>query len=241
MTNPADPYQGALFTPSGGLVWHWRALWRRRHWASFIKALDEDLQSWIPPKRQLLLLGPSAGWCLPTRFLTRFERIHAVDLDPLAAPLFRFNHGRALAASKTKLTFEIRHVFNELEALLNQYSEFAILFPNMLGQHVFHDSDAPRARATVEGLKTRLAGRHWASIHDRLSGGIPVGTALPDAFHISGPIENEALAKRLGLAGDWVDHQTAHVLPDDCARHLLCWPLLPDTVHVVEFGQVTPS
>lgn len=241
MSLPIDPYQGALFTPSGGLVWHWRALWRRRHWASFIKALDEDLESWSPPQKKLLLLGPSAGWCLPTRFLMRFERIHAVDLDPLAKRLFRFNHGRALAASKTILTFEIRHVFNELEAILGQFSDYAILFPNMLGQHVFHDPDARRARATVEGLKTRLAGRHWASIHDRLSGGIPKGTVLPEAFHTPYPIENDALAKRLGLSGEWVDHQTAHVLPEACQRHLLCWLLLADTLHVVEFGQVAPA
>ena len=177
-----DPYQGAYFTPSGGVIWHWRALWRRRYWSDFIGEIEKDLAQWHPPHDSLLLLGPSAGWCLPDSFLTRFKVIHAIDLDPLAERLFRFNHGRALARSDTQLTFTLENIFETLDRELERFSDHAILFPNMLGQHIFHEADSDKARRDIERIKDKLKHRHWASIHDRLSGKIKSGTPLPTPF-----------------------------------------------------------
>ena len=235
-----DQYKGAYFTPSGGLVWHWRALWRRRHWMDFIDAVAAELQQWQPPQKKLLLLGPSAGWCLPSDFLIRFNEINAIDLDPLAERIFRFNHGRALDRAGTKLTFELENIFTSFDAILDRFPDHAILFPNMLGQHIYHIDDTDQARIEIESVKTKLATRHWASIHDRLSGKIQSGAALPTPFTTHEALTAQILAEQLKLSGEWIDHQTTHVLPEGVERRLVGWRLLDTWMHIVEIAHVAP-
>ena len=235
-----DPYEGALFIPSGGPVWHWRALWRLWRWAGFKSELARHLENWRPPSDRLLLMGPSAGWCLPSAFLARFKTIDAVDIDPLAPLLFRFNHGLALARSGTSLTFHKLNLFREFDSILKAYPEHAILFSNVLGQHLFHDEDQARAQATIEAIKLSLYNRYWASFHDRLSGAYPPGKTLPIAQTSPRAVESATLASNLGLSGQWLDHLTVNVLPDETERHLILWPLLADWLHIVEFGSVEP-
>ena len=236
-----DPYQGAYFTPSGGLVWHWRALWRRRYWTDFIDAVAVELARWQPPHKKLLLLGPSAGWCLPSDFLTRFHSIHAIDLDPLAERIFRFNHGRALQRADVNLTFELENIFTSFDTLLDRYHDHAILFPNMLGQHIYHVADTDTARHQIEAVKIKLRNRHWASIHDRLSGKIKSGRPLPEPMRMNEAIEPDRLAETLRLTGEWVDHLTTHVLPAGNERQIVGWRLLDDWMHIVEIGSVSPN
>ncbi|MEY4663053.1 MAG: hypothetical protein RLZZ239_1526, partial [Pseudomonadota bacterium] len=57
------------------------------------------------PRGQLVLMGASAGWMLPTLWLQQFEEIHAWDIDPLAAPLFKWRHARELQRHGTTLQF----------------------------------------------------------------------------------------------------------------------------------------
>ncbi|MCX8504023.1 MAG: hypothetical protein EBU34_08095 [Alphaproteobacteria bacterium] len=235
-----DPYEGALFIPSGGPVWHWRALWRQWRWAGFKSELAIHLEQWKPPSEHLLLMGPSAGWCLPSSFLTRFKFIDAVDIDPLAPALFRFNHGLALARAGTSLTFHKMNLFKAFDSILEAYSEHAILFSNVLGQHLFHDEDQARAQATIEAVKLSLSKRYWASFHDRLSGAYPQGKEFPHAQSAKHAIESATLASDLGLSGQWLDHLTVNVLPEGTERHLMAWPLLADWLHIVEFGSVRP-
>jgi hypothetical protein len=239
--SPADPYEGAFFTPSGGAVWHWRALWRQQFWNGFRQELANALAGWQPPSDRLLLMGPSAGWCIPSEFLSRFRIIDAIDIDPAASVLFRFNHGKALARSSTALYFHKVNLFNALTELLNRFPDHAILFTNVLGQHLFHENDPNRAKAQLDSLKSDLAGRHWASFHDRLSGAFPIGKALPASRTDTQSIDSAELASQLGLSGQWLDHLTAHILPDGIQRRTMAWPLLKDWLHIVEFGFVEPQ
>jgi hypothetical protein len=55
------------------------------------------------PRQQLVPIGASAGWMLPTAWLSQFDEIHAWDIDPLAAPLFRWRHERTLKRQGTAL------------------------------------------------------------------------------------------------------------------------------------------
>ena len=52
-------------SPSGGLVYHLRALRHRHGWQPYADRLAGWLQAWSPPCRSLVLIGPSAGWTLP--------------------------------------------------------------------------------------------------------------------------------------------------------------------------------
>ncbi len=87
-------------TPAGGLVYHLRALRHRPLWRAYSDRLAGWLQAWNPPCRELVLIGPSAGWTLPAAFLAGFGQVHVLEPDPLARRLL----GRRFA--DTKLVFD---------------------------------------------------------------------------------------------------------------------------------------
>jgi hypothetical protein len=229
----------AFLSPSGGLEWHLRA-WRQRAgpWADFRAELAAWLASWRPPARDLLLLGASAGWCLPDDFLPRFRHVHAVDLDALAPMLLRARHGRALTRTGTVLTVERADVFADLDRLLAAHRDHAVLFANLLGQRRFHRSDAATTEAELAGLAAQLAGRAWASFHERLSGRAADLRFAPRAFDSPGALTPEALAQRIGATGEWLDHLTTAVLPAAVPRRLMPWQLRSGRIHWVEAGWV---
>ena len=90
-------------------------------------------------------------------------------------------------------------------------------------------------------MKLRLVMRHWASFHDRLSGAWRKGEPPQPMFSVTTPIETDALAQKLGLTGEWLDHLTGYILPDGVERYVMPWALLPDWMHWVEFGSVEPT
>jgi hypothetical protein len=228
-----------LLTPSGGLEWHLRALrYRTRLWAGFRDELRGWLAEWHPAARDLLLVGASAGWCLPDAFLTRFQRIDAVDLDPLAPVLFRALHGRPLAAARTALRFERVDVFTRLPDLLACHPHHAVLFANLLGQRRFHRADVAATEAELAGVAARLTGRAWASFHDRLSGDARDLAGTPHGFACAGALAPAALARRVGATGEWLDHLTTDVLPASATRRLMPWRFRPGRLHWVEAGWV---
>jgi len=102
-------------------------------------------------------------------------------------------------------------------------------------------ADTDAARLEIESLKMKLHDRHWASIHDRLSGKIQSGRPLPSPMRINEAIKPDRLAETLGLTGDWVDHQTTQVLPEEGERQIVGWRLLDDWMHIVEIGSVSPN
>ena len=225
-------------SPSGGIVWHLRALRFRGHWTAFISDIGEWLDTWRHGCSGLLLLGPSAGWCLTDRFLSGFPRIHAVEMDPVAPFAFDLLHGRALRRSGSRITWQHADLFVELERLLDAYPDYAILFSNVLGQHALHRGETGRAQAELESLRQRLAGRRWASFHDRLSGAWPRARPIPAVIRLAAAEGAEALARRVAVPGVWYDHLTTNVLPANCTRLILPWMIRPARLHWIEAGYV---
>ena len=226
-------------SPSGGMLWHLRALRFRSHWAEFVSHIEGWLDSWQHGCSGLLLLGPSAGWCLPDKFLCGFSRIHAVEFDPVAPLLFGLLHGRALRRSGSHLTWQRADLFDQLDRLLEQHPDYAILFCNVLGQHGLHRREPGRAEEDLNALSLRLAGRRWASFHDRLSGDWLQTKPLPAPIRLAGAEGPQALARRVAGSGLWYDHLTTHVLPQDCPRLILPWPIRPGRLHWIEAGYIT--
>ena len=227
-----------LFSPSGGLAWHLRALRHRHRWGGFISAVNLWLGTWDHRCDGLLLLGPSAGWCLHDSFLTSFSRIHAVDIDPLAPYFFRALHKACLVGAGTTLTWERSDFFVRLEELLCLYPGHAVLFSNVLGQHALMERTPGRAEAHLKALAISLQGRRWASFHDRISGAWPIGCATPAPFQLNTAEDGIALASRVADRGEWIDHMTTHVLPDHCKRVVIPWPIFPGKLHLIEAGYV---
>lgn len=227
-----------LFSVSGGLAWHLRAYCHRKGWSPFIASVNCWLGTWHHGCDGLLLLGPSAGWCLKGSFLAGFSRIHAVDIDPLAPLLFRRLHGASLGGSGTTLTWERGDFFERLDDLLYLYPKHAVLFSNVLGQHALHQREPGRAEADFNALTTRLHGRRWASFHDRLSGTWPIEQPIPAPFVLNTAEDAMVLAARVARSGEWIDHLTTHVLPENCQRVVMPWRIAPGKLHWIEAGHV---
>ena len=155
---------------TGGWLWHIRAFVRRRQWRPTTELIADWLDGVQPAQRELLLIGGSAGWMMSSRWLQRFERIVLIDIDPFAPTLFRWNHGRALRQSSTRLEFLRCDGLRDLESLLSTYPKASIFFDNLLGQHVYRVPDFDRAETDLNQLAQRLAGRDWGSVHDLFSG-----------------------------------------------------------------------
>jgi len=223
-----------LFSPSGGLVWHARAARNRHRWRAFLAAIESWLEAWPHGCEKLLLLGPSAGWCLPTRFLCRFRAICAVDFDPLAPHFFALLHGRQLRRHRTSICWRRTDVIRDLEQILDECPGHAVLFGNMLGQHRLHCRDIASAEADIAGLVRRLRGRSWASFHDRLSGAWDAARETPAGFSHPTPLSSLKLASHFPEVPIWTDHLTECVMPADSDCRYLSWLMEPTRLHVVE-------
>lgn len=182
-----------FFRPSGGVLYHLRAWRSQSAWQPFREQIKAWLEAWSPPTNELILVGPSAGYTLPTDWLKNFDQITAYDLDPLAPALFRLQH------PKIKITFQRQDMFwrrgqlslDPLKAALRIHPKAAVLFVNVLGQ-VLVERKAQESdwQEFLAGLRRELGSRSWASYHDRYSSS---GTEVID--HLTGGRWSEGLKK----------------------------------------------
>ncbi len=244
----------ALISESGGLLWHAKALLRHRSlWSDFNNRVGRFLSDWqaelefgggLRPEG-LILLGPSGGWCLPTEgFIESFPDLIAVDPDPVAPMIFRrrfkqthqsLPKGQAGAGPTwVPSTFE-----RVLPALLARHPNHAVLFCNVLGQLRYqHEKSLERIEFELGQIKLMLAGRHWASFHDRISGETASADLHELEFFSAEPVTTDTLAKRVARAGEWLDHLTERVLPEHTARRFMAWPISHERTHWIEAGWV---
>lgn len=214
---------------SGGLRWHGRAFLRHRTlWAPFRNALSTFLERWQPSSRSLILVGPSAGWCLPDAFLRRFDRIIAVDPDGWARLLFRRLHPDAQLAEWIRGDF-----FVEAPDLLAKEPDAAVLFCNVLGQLRFAGFEEAVIADRLKSLPSLLDGYPWASFHEVFSGETEL---TPRALSLAGASLGEALLRQLGLSGQWLDHGAGAALPKTVPRDIVPWRFAPERLHLVEMG-----
>jgi hypothetical protein len=209
-----------------------------------VNHLDAFLCKVSPNAQHLLLIGASAGWMMPPNWLTRFERIDAFDIDPLAARLFNWRHGPLLKQHKVQLTHHRQDALAALPSLLRQHPHACVWFDNLLGQHRFRVRDVARAEIELGALKTLLKGRSWGSVHDLFSGptdGQASITDIPTRVVLSGaPTSASAqeLLSSVGAKGEWRDHLTQAVFPEDTPTHLIPWAFQRDDWHWLQAGWV---
>ena len=221
---------------TGGLFWHLRAVVARKSlWSPFRSQLEDWLAGWSPPTRNLLLVGPSAGWCLPDSFLTRFDHLHAVDIDPAAPSFFRLLHGGALRSAGVSLTWSRRDFFADPAGVLAAHPDAAVLFCNVAGQRCVQVRDPLAVEAELAGLQRLLHGHNWASFHDLLSART---MASPPARSLSRHMGGRELLSGYGLGGEWFDHLTGQLLPPSAARLILPWRFKRGRLHLIEAGWV---
>lgn len=232
------PFTGTLLGPSGGLLWHWRALTGRRRTAATRHGIAHWLGRWQPPCTDLVIVGPSAGWMLPREFLLRFKRIVAFDLDPSARWLFGLAHGLRLWQHGIELQWRSQDFTQGLATVLQARPAAAVLFCNVLGQLSLERDDHAEVLAR---LPHQLKQHHWASFHDAYSGRIdPQRPPLRPDFTLNRALQPDDL-RRLGCSGTWHDHGTGSVFGAGVTRHILPWMITADRMHWLEAGCVSPA
>jgi hypothetical protein len=240
-----------ILNASGGLRYHARgfrygdSLWRPFRWH-----LAEWLYGWQPPERRLVLVGPSAGYCLEPLVLERFDEILCLEPDPVARFLFSRRIARAPLEHRPKLRFESRDMLIEdpsrFQALLRAEGDVAVMFSNVLGQlRVLVEAEDARARVAEirAAILPSLGERSWASFHDRVSGehepmleGVAVaGARLSDAELVERffpSLPESAIGETAGA--ELFDHLTRGIFPDTAPHAYLSWELMPRVFHLIE-------
>jgi len=215
-----------LLDPTGGLVYHLRAArHRRRLWAPFHATVARWLGSWQPGRTQLVIVGPNAGYALPAGFLARFERVTALEPDPIARWLL------ARRPDASRLVFDRLDCLatpDGLARLAARFPDAAILFSNVLGQ-----LDAPSA-SWAELLARHLPAHPWASYHDVISTTTPPTRDTPCTVTDDAPLD-DVLAKfwRDGTL-TVTDHATFR-LGGAGPQGYAIWPITPRRWHLVEW------
>ena len=243
---------------SGGLFWHARAWRRQGAWRGTCQHIRQWLDQVHPKSSQLVIIGASAGWMMPSPWLQGFDRVSTVDIDRWAAPLFRMRHGSALKSSGTQLRCDTGDALGNLQAILAEHPDAAVLFDNVLGQLRFMHASVDETVSCLEMIKQRLVGREWGSLHDAYSG--PVRRAgrvrkklvtlqslqsAPAVPTLSGdavlPIGHELapFANQLEAEGDWLDHLTSQIFPAGTTVHHIAWHYSRHYCHWLQAGWVS--
>ena len=148
--------------PTGGLLWHARAWRRQGAWRGTCGQIGQWLGQVRPSSRELLIIGASAGWMMPSAWLQRFEKVSTFDIDRWAAPLFRLRHGAVLRRSGVDLRCHTSDAIGRLDEVLAENPRAAVLFDNVLGQLRFlHASIDTTAAQAMPGVHLVLTGAQW--------------------------------------------------------------------------------
>ncbi len=235
----------SLFSLSGGLFYHLKALrYASSLWVPFRRHVAEWLQSALPPRDELVLVGPSAGHCLPLAQLDRFERLYVLEPDPLARRWLaaRLRHSRIHAEHRDLLVEPLLSRRSGLGELLDRHPRASVLFCDLLGQVQLELSDEKQLEfqsAFRDRILPRLQNRCWASFHDRWSldrrldePPLPSRVVLEHA-----PSDDELAEAWLGPTGaklTVLDHGTRELFPAPGPRRYFAWQIAPRALHLVE-------
>ena len=241
---------------TGGVAWHWLAWRSQARWASTSQAIEHWLlnqaqvfkASGVVGQPSLLLIGASAGWMMSSQWLQQFARVDTFDIDPLAAPLFKWRHGAALKAQGVELHCHTHNALQDLPALLNAHPKACIFFDNVLGQMRFQKSASAwqQVEADIQKIQKQLKGREWGSVHDRMSGPTLEKIVESDALPVRNSQQNDQQwLTQLNAESPWLDHLTHDVFPLETSGQGIniqnfAWNFSPRYRHWLQAGWVRP-
>jgi hypothetical protein len=247
---------------TGGLNWHVHAVRSLQRWMPTRELIAQFLAQVQPTQTELLLIGCSAGWMLPTPWLLRFRRIDVYDIDPLVPLLFGLRHGRALKAAGLAVHYHRKDAIAHLPALLKAHPQACLWFDNVLGQVGFRLGDEDMAERQLAQLKSMLQGRAWGSLHDVYSGPIDADLPVPsyhpmrwtrlddlpqeqaqvrlDAVVMDHADAAQAVLSRLNAKGVWHDHATQTVFAVNTSCTMIPWAFKPHYWHWLQAAWVKP-
>lgn len=188
----------------------------RTHWNPFRESLANWMSSWNPNTQNLILIGPSGGYCLSKAFLQQFQKITVIEPDPLARMIFKMR----MKSLNVSLEFQAKSLDPHLpieKTLRSLDSSASILFCNVLGQLPFYQSLEDN---WAQKLSRSMKDRSFLSFHDRYSGQKPVKLSS-DGTHFT--LET----------GEYVDHLTSELFKGYQKQYFL-WRISPHRFHLIE-------
>lgn len=242
----------AWLNEAGGLRYHLRGFrYAESLWQPFRFALAEWLYAWEPPEKRLVIVGPSAGWCVQPFFFERFREVIGLEPDPVAHVLFRRRLARAPLEARPQVRFVKEDLLlsepERLVAFLEREGDVAVLFSNIIGQLAVltgaDSPDAPRFAAIRSAVTRATAGRSWASFHDRVSG--DVAPEVDPVVNTPTRLDDGAVVRRfypslldaespIGPTRELLDHMTGGFFPAARPHAYFSWPLMPGVHHLIE-------
>lgn len=241
---------------TGGVAWHWLAWRSQARWASTSQAIEHWLlnqaqvfkASGVAGHPSLLLIGASAGWMMSSQWLQQFARVDTFDIDPLAAPLFKWRHGAALKSQGVELHCHTHNALQDLPTLLNAHPKACVFFDNVLGQLRFQKSASAwqQVEADIQKIQKQLKGREWGSVHDRMSGPTLEKIVETDALPVRNSQQNDQQwLTQLNAESPWLDHLTHDVFPLETSGQEIniqnfAWNFSPRYRHWLQAGWVRP-
>ena len=232
--------------PSGGILWHWRAWRSQQLWRRTAKQIEDWLLKQPTKAKEIVIIGASAGWMLPSSWLQKFQLITTYDIDPIAGHLFKLRHGSMIQKSHSSLVCHNADGLSNLNQLLSMHKNACFWFDNVLGQLRFHIKDNSELDAVsqrINSLKLSMNGREWGSIHDLYSGRVikqpelhipnSESALLDDASGTPKPFKNLI---SLNPQGPWLDHLCQEVFKNEQLVHYFAWPYQKDYWHVLQAG-----
>ena len=241
---------------TGGVAWHWLAWRSQARWASTSQAIEHWLlnqaqvfkASGVAGQPSLLLIGASAGWMMSSQWLQQFARVDTFDIDPLAAPLFKWRHGAALKSQGVELHCHTHNALQDLPALLNAHPKACVFFDNVLGQLRFQRPSAAwqQVEADIQKIQKQLKGREWGSVHDRMSGPTLEKIVETDTLPVRNSQQNDQQwLTQLNAESPWLDHLTHDVFPLETSGQEIniqnfAWNFSPRYRHWLQAGWVRP-
>ena len=221
-----------MFHPSGGLIYHLRALrFRRNLWMPFHAHVLRWITDWRPATDQLVLVGPSGGYALSSQFLARFDKVTIIEPDPLARLILR----RRFPFASFELDGDSSLAMpGGLGRLAVRHPHAAILFCNLLGQQLIGEPRGFDRRSWLAQLAPALTGQPWASWHDIIS-----TEDKPRHFERlsrphADPIESVCSHFWSNHELEVHDHNSYGLCPDR-ARQYAIWAMTPREFHLVEW------
>jgi len=228
-----------MLRPSGGALYHLRALTRQALWRDFSRQIAEWLDQWQTPTEELILIGPSGGYTLPTPWLRSFKKITAYDIDPLAPWFFHRQHRlpnvkfikQDLFWQKNKLSLA------HLSEIRSRNPHASVLFCNVLGQ-IPLEGEVNEAgwQSYLNHLRGLLEGWRWASYHDLFT-----VDHLPHREHGSvaalyktKPDISEAVEPSHGSTTEVTDHLMLGPWTAGLTKTVFPWSLSNTSLHLIE-------
>jgi hypothetical protein len=236
---------------TGGWIYHYLAKrYAKVLWHPFIQNLHESLIHWRPSSKNLVLLGPSGGYCLSNSFLRTFHSRTAIELDKSAPYFFRRQHpGLRTSWLRKDYFFLANGNWNPLgpAELLEDFPYHSFLFCNLLGQLSRHH-ERPGYGDWKKSFREVFRDKSFFSFHDLLSSsqGPLITTKIQVPAHgysaNLAKIQENFLARFQGVSTlrnsnsvTLIDHLT-HEFFTASPRLWVPWSITPRQHHIIEFA-----